>query len=143
MTVAQILQHKGNNVISVSADATVTEAITLLKQHRIGAVLVTEGDGAIIGVVSERDVVRALPDSGGALLDQPVSVLMTRDVITCSPKASAELVMSLMTEKRIRHLPVIEGGKLCGMITIGDVVKSRIAESENEAEALKSYIALG
>lgn len=143
MTVAQVLKEKGNEIISVGEGATVMDALGVLKERRIGAVLVRREDGAIAGVLSERDVVRALPDQGGALLDQPVTVLMTRDVITCGSEDSMDRVMALMTEHRIRHVPVIDSGEMTGMISIGDVVKSRIAESENEAAALKSYIALG
>ena len=143
MTVAQVLKEKGNEIIAVGEGATVMDALEVLKERRIGAVLVRREDGAIAGVLSERDVVRALPDQGGALLDQPVTVLMTRDVITCSSDDSMERVMALMTSHRIRHVPVIDGGQMTGVISIGDVVKHRIAESENEAAALKSYIALG
>lgn len=143
MTVAQILNEKGGDVVSVGVGATVMDALIVLKEHRIGAVLVMDDDGSVAGVLSERDVVRALPDEGGSLLLQPVSSLMTRGVISCETSHSMTDVMALMTQRRIRHLPVIEGGRLLGMISIGDVVKHRIAETEHEAEALKSYIALG
>ncbi len=142
MSVAQILKEKGNNIISVEETATVSEALAVLKQHRIGAVMVMN-EGSVCGVLSERDVVRALPDKGAALLDEPVQMLMTRDVVYCSGNDSLESIMEMMTENRIRHLPVQENGKLAGIITIGDVVKHRIAETEHEAEALKSYITLG
>lgn len=142
MSVAQILREKGGNIISVEETATVSEVIDVLKQHRIGAVLVMNDDD-VCGVLSERDIVRALPDKGAALLDDTVNVLMTRDVVFCSPADGIEAVMALMTENRIRHLPVQDNGKLAGLITIGDVVKHRIAETVHEAEALRSYIALG
>lgn len=143
MTVAQVLKEKGNEIIDVDEGATVMDALAVLKDRRIGAVLVRREDGTIAGVLSERDVVRALPDQGGALLEQPVTVLMTRDLITCTSDDSMDRVMELMTEHRIRHVPVVDGDDMTGMISIGDVVKHRIAESEHEAAALKSYIALG
>ena len=142
MSVAQILREKGGNIISVEETASISEAINALKQHRIGAVLVMR-DGNVCGVLSERDIVRALPDKGTDLLEDSVDVLMTRDVVFCSPSDNIEAVMALMTENRIRHLPVQDKGKLAGLITLGDVVKHRIAETEHEAEALRSYIALG
>jgi CBS domain-containing protein len=140
MTVRRILRVKGGQIISVAPDATVLEALNVLKQHRIGAVLVMEGKDAIAGVLSERDIVRALPDRGAGLLHMKVSELMTRAVITCAPSDSLDQVMALMTEKRIRHLPVVENKRLLGVISIGDVVKERIAATEHEAEAMKSYI---
>lgn len=142
MSVAQILREKGDNIISVKETASISEAINVLKQHRIGAVLVMR-DGNVCGVLSERDIVRALPDKGADLLDDSVDVLMTREVVFCSPSDDIEAIMALMTENRIRHLPVQDDGKLVGLITIGDVVKHRIAETVHEAEALRSYIALG
>jgi CBS domain-containing protein len=141
MSVAQILREKGNNIISVEESASVSEVLAVLKEHRIGAVLVMD-QGKVCGVLSERDVVRALPDKGAALLDEPVHVLMTRDVVYCDSNDSLESLMARMTENRIRHLPVQDNGKLAGIVTIGDVVKYRIAETEHEAEALRSYITL-
>lgn len=142
MSVAQILREKGGNIISVEETDTISDAINILKQHRIGAVMVMR-EGDVCGVLSERDIVRALPDKGADLLGEPVNVLMTKDVVFCSPADDMESIMALMTENRIRHLPVQDNGKLVGIITIGDVVKHRIAETEHEAEALRSYIALG
>ena len=142
MSVAQILREKGDNIISVEEDATVSEVLGILKKHRIGAVMVMK-DGNVSGVLSERDIVRALPDKGAALLDEPANALMTSDVVFCSPSDNMESIMALMTENRIRHLPVQDNGKLGWVVTIGDVVKHRIAESAHETEALRSYIALG
>lgn len=142
MSVAQILREKGGNIISVEETDTISDAINILKQRRIGAVMVMR-EGDVCGVLSERDIVRALPDKGADLLGEPVNVLMTQDVVFCSPADDMESIMALMTENRIRHLPVQDNGKLVGIITIGDVVKHRIAETEHEAEALRSYIALG
>lgn len=143
MTVAHILKDKGNKVISVSTEATVMQALEILGEHRIGAVVVLAEEGALAGVLSERDVARGLPQHGAGLLDQPVTVLMSRDVITCEPSATMKELMETMTRHRIRHLPVLDGGDLVGVVTIGDVVKQRIAETQNKADALISYITTG
>jgi len=139
MSVATILAGKGNSVISLPADATLLTAAETLSSHKIGAVLVMDGE-AVLGVLSERDLVRVLAKNGGAALDAPASTMMTRDVITCGPGHTIAEVMELMTEKRIRHLPVLEDGRLAGMISIGDVVKERIAETEREAATLREFI---
>ncbi len=140
MTVAQILREKGNKVISVATTDSILHALEVMKQHHIGAVLVLEAEDKIAGVMSERDVVRALPEAGGKLLDRPVSSLMTKNVITCTPDQFIRDVMALMTKHRFRHMPVLEDGKLVGIISIGDAVKERITEKEHEAEAMRSYI---
>jgi len=139
MSVATILAGKGNSVISLPADATLLTAADTLSSHKIGAVLVMDGE-AVLGVLSERDLVRVLAKNGGAALGAPASTMMTRDVITCGPGHTIAEVMELMTEKRIRHLPVLEDGRLAGMISIGDVVKERIAETEREAATLREFI---
>ncbi len=141
MTVAHILQAKGSDVISVSPQAAILEVADVLAQNRIGAVLVMEDDGTLDGILSERDIVRALALKGSELAGAKASDFMTRELITCAPDATVDQIMSLMTEGRVRHLPVLEKGKLCGMISIGDVVKRRIAEVEFEAEEMKRYIA--
>ena len=143
MNVAQILKQKGNKVISVSGKDTVFHALEVMKENHIGALLVVEASGKISGVLSERDVVRALPEVGGDLMFKPVSSLMTKDVITCTPDHSVEAVLESMTKHRFRHMPVLEGSKVVGVISIGDAVKARIDEAEHEAEALKNYIASG
>jgi len=143
MTVAQILKQKGSKVLTVEATDSVQHALEIMKERHIGALLVCGKGGKIEGVLSERDVVRALPEVGGKLLKSPVSSLMTKDVITCSPDHTVREVMEVMTEKRFRHLPVVKGGKLVGLISIGDAVKARISETEQEAEALKQYISSG
>ncbi len=141
MTVAHILREKGGDVVTIDPEASVGDAVRLLAKHGIGAVLVCDGDGGIVGVLSERDIVRALVDAAAPLLERPVSDLMTRDVVTVRPGDDIASVMSVMTAHRIRHLPVLdERGRLSGLISIGDVVKQRIAEAEREAEALKDYI---
>ncbi|GEQ98766.1 inosine-5-monophosphate dehydrogenase [Iodidimonas gelatinilytica] len=143
MTVAQILNEKGRSVVSISPDETLSAAISLLGEKRIGAILVLTKAGDIAGMLSERDIVRELARQGASLLDQPVSAIMTADVITTAPGDSIAHLMSVMTEGRFRHIPVVEKGKLCGMVSIGDVVKMRIAEAEMEADSLKAYIQTG
>ena len=140
MTVSHILQSKGSDVISAAPDASLLEVAATLAENRIGAVLVMQSDGTVAGIISERDVVRALAQRG-ELGQTKVSEFMTRELITCRPDATIDQIMSLMTEGRVRHLPVMEDGELRGMISIGDVVKRRIAEVEFEAEEMKRYIA--
>jgi len=140
MTVAHILEEKGPHVVSIAPDASIAEAVDLLEEKGVGAVLVCTSDGDIAGVLSERDVVRGLAKVGAGILNQPVESLMTAAVHTVSPTATIANVMELMTSRRVRHLPVVDDGRLAGVISIGDVVKHRIAEAQQEAEALKSYI---
>ncbi len=141
MTVAQILTRKGSAVITVAPSETLHGVVDLLAKNRIGAVVVDDGKGGIAGIVSERDVVRALSQHGGGAMGKTVADIMTKKVRTCTPQDTEGELMGLMTEHRIRHLPVLEGGKLAGMISIGDVVKLRIESIEREAEEMKSYIA--
>jgi len=143
MTVANILKKKGCEIISVSEDQTVLEALNVLAEHHIGAVFVMGENNKIAGVLSERDIVRALPNAKGLLRTQKISSIMTKDVINCDEGDSVETVMAIMTKNKIRHLPVRKAGKLVGVISIGDVVKERIAETEQEAEAMKKYIVGG
>lgn len=140
MTVAHILEEKGSNVYSVAPSASVAEAAKLLTEAGIGALLALDESGGIHGVISERDIVCGLAERGAAILDEPVETLMTRDLHTTMPTSTVASVMELMTSRRVRHLPVLEDGKLVGLISIGDVVKHRIAEAQHEAEALKSYV---
>ncbi len=140
MKVESILKTKGRDVITVPPEASVAEATRLLKEKRIGAVVV-RGDGATVqGILSERAIVHALVEHGGGALKMRVSDLMTRDVVTCSPEDSIGNLMAQMTERRFRHLPVVEGGSLCGMVSIGDVVKNRLDEVETEASAMREFI---
>ena len=141
MTVAQILSRKGRAVFTAAPSETMQGVVDMLTQNRIGAVVVVDGKGAIAGIVSERDVVRALSQHSGAAMGKTVADIMTKKVRTCSPTDTEAELMGLMTELRIRHLPVLEGGKLAGMISIGDVVKLRIESVEREAEEMKTYIA--
>ena len=140
MSVAHILQSKGSDVISVSPSAAILEVAEMLAEHKIGAVLVMGAGDKVAGIISERDIVRALAQKGSQLAGSKVSDFMTRELITCAPDATIDQIMSLMTQGRVRHLPVLDKGKLCGMISIGDIVKRRIAEVEFEAEEMKRYI---
>src|SRR5207237_8971451 len=135
------LKGKGGNVIGVAADASLAEAVAILNDKRIGALVVQDGQGALGGILSERDLVRALAADGAAALAHKVDRYLTREVVTCSLSDTVEDLMEMMTKGRFRHVPVMdEGGKLCGLISIGDVVKNRIAETVREAEELRVYI---
>jgi CBS domain-containing protein len=140
MGIAAILAEKGSTVATVPPDATVEDIVAELTTRRIGAVLVTvESD--VVGVVSERDVVRGLSGHRGAVLGLTARDVMTAPVVTITPGESVAQAMELMTDRRIRHLPVVESGRLVGLVSIGDLVKARIEEAEREALALKDYIA--
>lgn len=142
MFVADILKRKGSTITSVTAEQPIAEALVLMAQHRIGAVLVLDAGGGIAGILSERDLVRGMNKNGKALFDKTVGELMTSPVITCSPKDPVGAIEGMMTAQRFRHVPVVEDGKLVGIISIGDVVKTRIEEAEAEVDALRRYIAL-
>jgi CBS domain-containing protein len=140
--IGSILKHKGGQVISVAPQDSVASITRTLAQHRIGAVLVVERDGTVSGIVSERDIVRAMAGGGEATFRMSAGQLMTRVLHTVSPESSVQEGLQLMTDRRVRHLPVLgRDGKLVGMISIGDLVKERIAEAEHEAEELKAYVA--
>lgn len=141
MTIATILMEKGHAVVTIEATARLADAVGLLDAKGIGALLVMEGQ-QVAGVLSERDVVRALARGGAESLGQPVSALMSAPVVTVAPTDSVESAMAVMTERRFRHLPVVEGGALVGIVSIGDLVKCRIDEACREAAALKDYIAM-
>ncbi|MEN8723227.1 MAG: CBS domain-containing protein [Alphaproteobacteria bacterium] len=143
MNVAGILKEKGSDVLTVAADVSVADAAKSLTDRKIGAVVVAGADGGVGGILSERDIVRGVAAHGAGVLTQPVSSLMTAEVVTCSLEDTVDELMDLMTGRRIRHIPVIDDGALKGIISIGDVVKTRIAETEAEANALKEYIATG
>ncbi|HEV7455792.1 MAG TPA: CBS domain-containing protein [Roseococcus sp.] len=141
MIVAQVLKTKGSQVVSVRAEDSIASITRTLAQHRIGAVLVLEGD-QVLGIVSERDIVRALAALGEAVMRMTAGQLMTRVLFTAGPASTIQDALQLMTDRRVRHLPVLHAdGTLAGMVSIGDLVKARIAEAEDEAEALKSYVA--
>ena len=139
MTVRAILDTKGHQIMSVPPDAAMSEAIKLLSERRIGAVLVMS-QGRIDGILSERDIVRVLGERGAAVLEEPVSAVMTRKVVSCRPNDTVSAIMEMMTLGKFRHLPVIDGERVVGLISIGDVVKWRVQEYENEQEALRTYI---
>ena len=139
MTIAAILEGKGREVLSIRADATVREAVAMLAERRIGAVPVTE-DGRVAGIMSERDVIYCLKSDGAAILDWPVSKVMTSPAITAEPSMPVLVALTQMTRRRIRHLPVVEDGRLTGIVSIGDLVAYRIRRIEDEAEAMRSYI---
>jgi CBS domain-containing protein len=141
MHVAAILKAKGRAVETVAADETLGTVVALLAERRIGAVVVSQPSRPIAGIVSERDIVRMLARHGAATLALPVSEAMTRDVVTCRETDTLDELMSRMTEGRFRHLPVEDNGQLVGIVSIGDVVKHRVAEVELEASAMRDYIA--
>ena len=141
MDVATILKRKGSAVLTVTPEISIAAVVKILREKRIGVVVVSDDGKRVQGILSERDVVRWLADDGAAVLDRPARELMTREVKTCKPKDQIADLMAQMSTHRIRHLPVVENGALGGMISIGDVVKYRLEEIEFEAEALKQYVA--
>jgi CBS domain-containing protein len=141
MQVQNILQSKGTAVHSVPANAKVRDAVGALNKHNIGAVLVVDTEGRLVGIISERDVVRLLGRDATGALGRPVSECMTASVVTCTRDTSVATLMEQMTRFRIRHMPVVEDGDIKGVVSIGDVVKRKIEETEQEASALREYIA--
>ena len=140
MIVAQILEAKGRDVATTSPEKTISAVATELANRRIGALVVTERN-RLVGIVSERDVVKTIGFNGASILGDPVSSIMTREVVTCREWEKINTVMARMTQRRFRHLPVVEDGELTGIVSIGDVVKARIEQVEFEADELRSYIA--
>lgn len=144
MTIAEILKQKGSQVVSVGPYEDVAGIARTLAQHRIGAVLVRDVAGDILGIVSERDIVRAIATHEAETMKLSAGALMTRVLHTASPSMRVVDALSLMTDRRVRHLPVLEAdGSLAGMVSIGDLVKARIAETEEEAKALRDYVTTG
>jgi len=140
MNVASILDRKGRDVATAPEDITLREAARELRKRRIGALVIMNGAGEIAGILSERDIVRAMADKGGSAADMPAGQFMSRDICTCRLCDTTEELMAIMTERRFRHLPVIEEGRLVGIVSIGDVVLQRIEEMAFEAEQMKQYI---
>lgn len=140
MLVRQILKSKGATVTAVPACEPLRNVATLLHEAGIGSVIVHGEDLVPIGILSERDIVRGIAEDGAAAMDTPVRERMTADIITCSPDDHIDRLMQVMTERRVRHLPVMEHGHLAGIVSIGDLVKARISELESEGEALRTYI---
>ena len=140
MTVSILLAAKGREITSIEPGASVKSAVALLAERRIGAVLVLGADRRIVGILSERDIVRAIAERGAAALDEPVSRPMTRKVSTCTESETIASLMERMTEGKFRHLPVVDQGRLVGIISIGDVVKHRLQEMERDSAAMRDYI---
>jgi CBS domain-containing protein len=139
MTVRTILDTKGHHILSVEPDAKLSAAVKILGERKIGAVLVMS-NGGVEGILSERDIVRVLGDRGASVLDEPVSEVMTHKVVNCRQSDTVSAIMEMMTNGKFRHLPVLEGDRVVGLISIGDIVKWRVQEYENEQEALRQYI---
>jgi CBS domain-containing protein len=140
MIVKAILSAKGGDVISIDPTATLDTAVKTLAEHKIGALLVLGTDRRVIGILSERDIVRALAARGAGVLSEPLAQAMTRKVVTCSESDSVGVLMERMTTGKFRHLPVIEDDRVIGVVSIGDVVKHRLQEIEQESAALRDYI---
>jgi CBS domain-containing protein len=140
MTIRMILAEKGREIVSIEPAATLKSAATLLAEKRIGAVLILGADHRIIGILSERDIVRAIGERGVAALDESVSQTMTRKVSTCTEGETLVSIMERMTEGKFRHVPVVDQGRLAGIVSIGDVVKHRLREMERDSAAMRDYI---
>jgi CBS domain-containing protein len=138
--ISQVLRRKGHEVATVEAGASVRDALALLARHGIGALVVSADGERIDGILSERDIARGLHDRGAALLAEPVSAVMTAEVHSCPPTASVHELAQVMTDRRVRHVPVVEGDRLVGIVSIGDVVKARLDELEAERASLVDYI---
>lgn len=140
ITIDQILNDKGREIISVRADHSLLDAAKVLEQKRIGAVVALDEEGGLIGVLSERDITRQIARNGASALETDVGSAMTRQVVTVPPTTTVDSALQLMTEKRIRHLPVVEANEIIGFVSIGDLVKWKVVAAEAEAEAMKSYL---
>jgi CBS domain-containing protein len=140
MTVSIILAGKGREVVTIEPSATLAAAVALLAEKRIGAVLILGADRHVAGILSERDIVIALAARGAAALDEPVSQTMTRKVSTCNENETVATIMERMTDGKFRHVPVVDQGRLAGIVSIGDVVKHRLHEMERESAAMRDYI---
>jgi CBS domain-containing protein len=143
MNISQILKAKGRAVATARPDAILSEIISRLAQKKIGAIVIVGAAGEVVGIVSERDVIRQLDERGAAALKEPVSQAMTASVISCQETSTLEEMMELMTQGRFRHVPVIEDGALVGIVSIGDIVKHHVAEVEMEVTAMRDYFATG
>jgi CBS domain-containing protein len=143
MNVATILKAKGRSVTTARPDQSLSEVASKLSSRKIGAVVGVGESGAVAGIISERDVIRAIAERGAAALDMQVSRFMTHDVVTCSETSLVDEMMEMMTSGRFRHLPVVEDGALVGIVSIGDVVKNHVATVEMEVSAMRSYLATG
>lgn len=140
MTVKAILADKGRDIVTIDPASTLADAVKLLAANRIGAIVVTGAEGRVAGILSERDIVRTLAAQGAGSLDAPVSESMTRKVVTCAETETISEIMERMTAGKFRHVPVLDQGRLIGIVSIGDVVKSRLEEMARESDALRDYI---
>ena len=140
MTVKAILGSKGNNVVTIEPTASLAAAVKILADRRIGALVIFGAERRVVGIVSERDIVRALAERGERALDEPVGQVMTRKVVTCTSAETIGVIMERMTARKFRHVPVVEDDQLVGIVSIGDVVKHRLHEIEHESAALRDYI---
>jgi len=140
MRISQVIRRKGDLVVTVRPDATVEQLLGLLEEHKIGAVVVSDDGSTVSGIVSERDVVRHLHSDGAAILEETVATIMTSEVETCTPDDRIDAMARTMTERRIRHIPVLVDGKLAAIVSIGDIVKFRIDELQTERDQLVGYI---
>ena len=143
MRINSILTRKGDDVATIAPDHSVADALGLLTEHGIGALVVSTDGRGVEGIISERDIVRVLSSEGAGTLEHPVHQIMTGTVITCTREDTVDSLMAIMTDQRVRHVPVVEDGVLAGIISIGDVVKHRVGELESEARHLKDYITTG
>jgi CBS domain-containing protein len=141
MTLEHILSEKGREVVTIEPHRSLADAARTLNEKRIGAVVVARDDRAVLGILSERDIVRAVAKGGAAALEHSISQHMTGEVVTCGRQVAINELMGLMTQRKFRHVPVVEDGRLYGIVSIGDVVKYRVAEIEAEHQALREYIA--
>jgi CBS domain-containing protein len=140
MTVSIILAGKGRDVVTIDPNASLAAAVEVLAEKRIGAVVIVGADRRIVGILSERDIVRALAEQGRKALDEPVSAAMTRKVSTCHERETISSIMERMTRGKFRHVPVVDQGRLAGIVSIGDVVKHRLSEVEHDSAAMRDYI---
>ena len=141
MLVSQVLRAKGDLVFTASPRDSVDAVAAMLNTRRVGAIVVVDGDRDVVGIVSERDIVRIIAELGASSLSRPIAECMTRDVIFANPSETVDAILARMTDRRIRHLPVCADDRLMGIVSIGDLVKAKIAETEAEAEGLRAYIA--
>lgn len=141
MRISDVLEHKGSSVATIAPEAPIIDLVRELGEHSIGALVVSDGDGSIAGMASERDVVRAVGRFGPSILEEPVQMIMSRKVRTCTSEDTVDALMAVMTEFRVRHVPVVDdSGALAGIVSIGDLVKARIDELESDRDALEHYI---
>ena len=141
MNVEHILSEKGREVVTIGPDLTLKEAARILSDKRIGALVVSDSAHPVLGILSERDIVRAVAASGPAALDEPVSRYMTQKVVTCTSRSAINDLMETITTGKCRHVPIVDNSKLIGIVSTGDIVKFRVAEIESESQALREYIA--